>query len=229
VDSTATCTIEDDDEPELTVADIAVPENGGAAIFVVALSVAAPWPVSATVTTHPGTATAPADFTLVTTVVTLPAGATEAEAAVPIVNDAAPEGDEWFLLQPSAVSGATLGTATARCTIEDNDFPLLSVADALGYEGGGAMIFTVLLSGPSGVDVTVRVDTQNLVALEGSDFVGWHGTLTIPAGRTAATVAVTLIDNVVSEPDEAFVLLLTEAQNAGYLDASALGIIVDDD
>jgi len=229
VDDTAVCTLTDEDQPDLTAADLTVDENAGNAQFALALSTAAPWPVTATVTTEPGTAVAPADFSYLSTLVTIPAGSVNTTVAVSIVNDVAPEGDEWFLLRISDVTGAEAQAGPARGTIADNDFPLLSVADEVAFESSGEAVFTVFLSGPSAVDVTVRVDTQDLAAEEGIDYIGWHATLTIPAGRTATTVTVPIIDDVIAENDEAFALLLSEAENAGFLDASAVGVIVDDD
>jgi hypothetical protein len=229
VDDTALCTVTDADLPELGVADLTVDENAGAADFQLALSIAAPWDVNATVATEPGTAVAPADYASVSTLVTIPAGSMAASVPVSIVNDVAPEGDEWFLLRIAAADGAEAQAGPARATIADNDFPLLSVADEVAFESSGEAVFTVFLSGPSAVDVTVRVDTQDLAAEEDVDYIGWHATLTIPAGRTAKTVTVPIIDDVVVENDEAFALLMSEAGNAGFLDASAVGVIVDDD
>jgi|GEM_PF-3435782 len=213
----------------LTIADVEVPENASEVQFVLSLPQAATRTVTVTVTTEAGTAGSPADFLSVNTAVTLPAGTSEVNVPVTIINDGTAEGDEWFLLNVDSVSGAEAPAQAARCTIVDNDFPLLSVVDEVAFEAGGVAVFTVFLSTPSGAEVVVQADTQNLTAVEGDDFIGWHDSLVIPAGRTAATLTVALIDDAESENHETFALLLSAAQNAGFIDASAVGTIVDDD
>jgi len=228
-DSTATCTLTDDDLPVVTVADVVEDEDDGPLDFLLGLSETTPWPVTVTVVSLDGTATAPADYTAVARLVTFPAGARERTVAVPLVNDAAAEGEEWFLLQITAGDGAAFQAAPARGTIRDDDLPRVSVGDVVAFENGGSAVLTILLSGASAVDVVMQVDTSQEEALEGVDYVGYHAQLTIAAGRTAAQVIVPLVDDTAVEPDESFRLELSELQNGTFQDASALVTIVDDD
>ncbi|MFO0881408.1 MAG: Calx-beta domain-containing protein [Gemmataceae bacterium] len=133
----------------------------------------------------------------------------------------------------SAGSGAvfvTAGPALAE----------LSIADATVNEATDANTtasFTVTLSGPLGVPVSVNwvtsSGTSNGGALAGSDFVNANGMLTFAPGETSKTIDITILGDRNDELDETFTVNLISpggtSSNATLIDSSGLGRILDDD
>lgn len=117
--------------PEVTLSDVTGFErnlqqrnnNGVVVTSYVSLSQVAGAPVSVTVTTTDGTATAASgDYTPVSRTVTIPAGKLQEEVNITIRGDFLLEGTETFTLDATSITGpATLGRPTATITILDND------------------------------------------------------------------------------------------------------------
>jgi Ca2+-binding RTX toxin-like protein/Tol biopolymer transport system component len=109
----------------------------------------------------------------------------------------------------------------------------VSVADAQAVEGGAGSnaVFTLSLSRPSRLPVTVAYATTDGTATAGSDYVAQSGTLTFGARAATATLAVPLVGDSLDELDETFKLTLSNPApaNAVLLDAEAAATIVDDD
>ena len=103
------------------------------------------------------------------------------------------------------------------------------MADKSAGEGGGTLAFTVTLSPASGQEVTVAYATAGGTATEGTDYTAASGTLTFAAGETTKTVSVTLTDDSLDEPEEAFELRLSAAVNATLARGTATGTINDND
>ena len=115
--------------PVLSIDDVAVTEgNSGTvpAVFVVRLSPAATQNVTVSFATSNGTATAPADYTAASGVVTFTAGASTRNVPVAVVGDTTLEADETFQVTLTSPSGANLGDAQAVGTISDDDATPLS-------------------------------------------------------------------------------------------------------
>ena len=91
------------------------------------------------------------------------------------------------------------------------------------------LLFTVTLSAPSGVNSQVRLTTANGTALAGSDYGAKDVTLTIRAGSTTASLAVTVRGDAVDEPDETFAVVASAPVNVTLADGEAVGTILDDD
>ena len=111
------------------------------------------------------------------------------------------------------------------------DLPLLTVADAVvkeGNSGSTPAVFMVTLSKTSNVPVTLPYSTMPGSAGP-SDFVATSGTLTIPAGATAASISVSVIGDTLDEPNEAFLLMLGTPTGATLARTQAQGTILDDD
>ena len=81
-------------------------------------------------------------------------------------------------------------------------------------EGAGTAGFTVGLSNVWNRAVTVRVTTADGSATAGSDYGSVNRTITIPAGLTTGTVAVSIIDDTTIEGDETFTMSLSNPTNA---------------
>jgi chitinase len=167
--------------------------------------------------TGPGRDFIPASGTL-----TIRAGATSGRIRVTIVGDNRPEADEVFNVVATRVRNASTasgnsGNAFARVLIRDDDTranarPTLSVEGPTVSEGDAAT-FTVSLSAASSRDVSVRYATRPGTATA-SRFGAVDGILTIPAGRTTASITVPTIDDGIVEGPQQFSLVLSTAANA---------------
>jgi hypothetical protein len=81
-------------------------------------------PVTVTLDTMDGTATAPDDYLPLSGVrVTVPAGDVALDVPLQVVDDGVPEPDEWFLTTISATSVGSIGTGRAVVTIGDGAPP----------------------------------------------------------------------------------------------------------
>ena len=111
--------------------------------------------------------------------------------------------------------------------------PSLSIGDVSVTEGNSGTTtatFTVTLSPVNTSQaVTVNYATANGSATAGSDYTATSGTLTFPASTATLTVAVPVLGDTTSEPDETFTVTLSGASNAIIGDAQATGTITNDD
>ncbi|MDX1618426.1 MAG: Calx-beta domain-containing protein, partial [Balneolaceae bacterium] len=133
---------------------------------------------------------------------------------------------------------ATLNNAgkQAAGTILDDDekrveTPRASIADASAFESAGSLIFNVNLSKSYSETVAVQYETKPKSADAGQDYVASSGVLSFAPGETETTLQIELIDDAVDEPDETFVVVLTDPVNAVLAGAGdqAEGTILDDD
>ena len=238
-DAMATGTIVDDDaSPSLSIADASGGEGTGDLSFMVSLSSESALPISvdwatgdmATLGDMYGMATADADYTAGSGTLNFEPGMTEMAVAVAVMDDMIDEHDEVFAVNLSGAAYATLDDASATGTIEDDDdAPSVSIADASGPEGVGALDFAVTLSGMSGLPVSVDWATASDTARAGEDYENDDGTLTIPAGETGGTVSVVVVADGVHEAVETFHVNLSGAMYVTLDDAMAVGTITDDD
>ena len=127
-----------------------------------------------------------------------------------------------ILFLPGAADGQT------------QSLPTVSVFDARAVEGD-AIEFTVSLSTPSSVPVTVQYATMSGTARSGTDFTAESGTLTFSQGDQLETVSVSTIETTngsggsLAEDDEFFYLILSDPTNATLGVPRATGAIRDDD
>ncbi len=115
--------------PTVAIDDVAVTEGTGSnpsAVFTVALSGASAQAVTLGFQTANGTATAGSDYAATTGALTVPPGQLTRSVSVPIVGDAAIEGDETFGVSLSSIVNATAGDVQGVATILDDDAPSLS-------------------------------------------------------------------------------------------------------
>ncbi len=229
--ASATGTIDDDDgEPGLRIAGATVNE-GEPVAFVVSLEPASGKPVTVSYETADGTAEAGEDYTAVSeTTLTFTAGETAKTVSVATAEDTRNEDQEEFTVTLSEQTNATLGTASATGTIDDDDGePGLRIAGATVSEGE-AVAFVVSLEPASGKPVTVSYETGDGTAKAGEDYTAVSAaTLTFTAGETAKTVSVATAEDTRNEDQEEFTVTLSEQTNATLGTASATGTIDDDD
>jgi Tol biopolymer transport system component len=110
--------------------------------------------------------------------------------------------------------------------------PDLSAGNASVLEGdlrSRQLRFTVTLSRPATTAVSAAYATAAGTAAAGTDFVAKSGTVTIPAGSTAAVVSVEVKGDRADEANETFSLKLTNPVGALLRRGSGTATIVDDD
>jgi Calx-beta domain-containing protein len=230
-------TIADDDTGVvLFIDDVSVSEgNAGTttATFTVSLSSGVGQQVTVDFATADGTATAPGDYLPGSGTLTFPPGSTTQNVSVTVNGDLLDEPDETFTVTLSNATNATIADGVGIGTILDDDAaPALSIGDTAVTEGDGSpatATFTVTLGAPSGQTVTVNYGTADGTATAGSDYSATAGTLTFPAGTVVQTLTVTVLGDVLDEPDETFLVNLTNPVNATVADGQGVGTIQDND
>jgi hypothetical protein len=221
-------------QASIGVDDVKVTEGDGGVVATFTLTRSAPLlggPVTISFATVDATAHAPADYGDTSGTRTFPGallgGTQTQQVAVPIAGDRLDEPTESFrlaLFGPEVVDGEGVGTI-----VDDDPQPAVRVADAAAATEGGTATFAVILSAPSGRDVSVAFATADGSATAGQDYTARSGRLTIPAGSTSATVPVALLDDSADEPSEGFELHLAAPTAATLVRAAATATILDDD
>ena len=232
---TATGTIQDDDDPGLSINDVTVRE-GSKAQFTVRLEGPTDHTVTVVATTSDGTAQAGDDYTHKSETLTIPARETTATFSVDTLADDESDANETFTVTLSNPGGATLDDDTGTGTITEGGgggggggtTRRLSIDDVSVEEGETAQ-FTVTLSRSSTGTVTVDVATSDATAEAGADYTAKSETLSIPAGQTTATFSVDTIDDQDPEPNETFTVTLSNASGAQLGDATGTGTITAND
>jgi hypothetical protein len=110
--------------------------------------------------------------------------------------------------------------------------PVVSIGSATVVEGDRRtrkMRFTVSLSRPHYMPVTVDYATAEGTATEGRDFNPRSGTITVPVGATAVSAAVPVRGDRVAEPRESFTVQLSNPTNASIGRGTGAGAIINDD
>jgi uncharacterized repeat protein (TIGR01451 family) len=110
--------------------------------------------------------------------------------------------------------------------------PTLVIDDMAVIEGDAGTVdagFTVSLSAASGQEVTVDYATADGTATASSDYLTTSDTLIFDAGVTSRTVSVVVNGDLMDEPDENFLVNLSNPVNASILDDQGQGVITDDD
>ncbi|MGI8982308.1 MAG: Calx-beta domain-containing protein [Pirellulaceae bacterium] len=223
----------DDAQPTLTVADVAVAE-GSPAVFTIILSNTTDQNVIVTYSTFNQSAIAPDDYATQAGTVTILAGQTTATVTVPTVDDNIDEPNETFLLVVTGATNVITSDGTANGIINDNDAaPAISINNATvteGDAGSQTVTLTVTLSNPSSSTVTVNFATANGTAtVADNDYETASGTLTFLPLQTTATINVTVNGDTQIEADENFFVNLSNPTNATIGDGQGEITIINDD
>ncbi len=174
--------------------------------------------------------------------VTIAAGQKTGSIIIKVKGDTLNEDNETIIVTLGEPTNANLSTTpseqTATGTINDDDaLPTVSIKDDITVAEGGKAVFTIELSTQSSQDITVQWatgdDTANGAkqATAGSDYTSiTAATTTISAGTTSITVEVQTTQDSLDEPDETFIVTLTNPANA-TLGSKSRGkaTITDDD
>lgn len=133
------------------------------------------------------------------------------------------------------------GGGSTRCIVVDNlsinntaiTLGTLTINDVNIIEGNAGTTnatFTVTLipANPTGT-VSVLFATSNGSATAGTDYTATNGTLNFAPGETSKTISISVVGDVVAEPDEFFTVTLSGVVNATLGKSFGLGTIDDDD
>ena len=226
-DGTATGTINDDDEPPVIVIADAEAEEGETAEFTVTLSAITSRTVTVGYATAGGTAEEGADYTATSGALTFAPGEDAQTIAVSTREDEVDEQNETFALNLSNPDAATVQDGAATGTINDDDEPLLSIADAEAKEGDAAEFLVTLW--PAGDEtVTVSFHTVDGTAVAGLDYTSTMGTLRFEPGETSAMIAVPTLTDELADGTERFTLELSDPVEGTVGDGTGVGTITDD-
>jgi hypothetical protein len=222
--------------PTLSIGAASVAEgNFGqtAAVFPVSLSGAAGQTVTVGYATANQTATAGVDYVAASGALTFPAGATQRTVSVAVNGDLVDEDAETFTVDLSGAVNASLGTASATGTIQDDDAaPTMAIGDcaiAEGNAGGVPCAAAVTLSAPSSRTITASYASTPGTATAGTDYQAPAGSLTFLPGDTSRSATATVLGDTAVEADETFALGLANVTNATLGDGQAQFVILDDD
>ena len=246
----ATATIIDDDFPALSfkTTSFSVNETGGSIDVDVKLTGLLSQAVTFDVGLRAKTATKFSDYNdPVQTSYLIPLDASETRITIPIVNDTNHEGNETFEVVLFNLSGASVpvgNTLTQAITIVDDETPTVrmksrTIAVAENVNNGMVNIeFTLSGATNNVVTVTYATEFRDEVdpATNDVDFTvptTGSNTAMIAANQLTGTISIPILNDSIDEPNETFVVMISNPQNAvltgNQADTSIQVKIEDDD
>ncbi|CAK0777938.1 hypothetical protein CCP2SC5_70048 [Azospirillaceae bacterium] len=139
-------------------------------------------------------------------------------------------GDESSMLALEDSTGNTGATGVYMYAVRNSaEAPVISIADAEAYEGGGPLMYRVSLSHTFASAVTFRLSTETWTATAGSDFTPAPSTstYTIAAGSSYIDVPVRVTLDSLTEGNEYIYTRLVGVNGAAIGDSTATGTIYD--
>jgi hypothetical protein len=240
-DNQGVATITNDDglqTPAMSINDVTVTEGDAGtinAVFTVSLGSASAEVITADFSTADQTATAGSDYTAVTGTVTFPPDTTVQNVVVPVLGDTDVEPTELFAVNLTNVVNAVsvdpqgIGTITNDDAVVVPDLTISDISVTEGNAGTTSAVFTLTLSAATTAPVSVDFATADQTALAASDYNGISGSVVFAPGDTEQTVTVQVIGDALVEPNETFVVNLTNGVGANVTDSQGLGTITNDD
>ena len=165
------------------------------------------------------------------------------DGVVTNLNSLIPSGSGLHLAYAAAINnaGQIVGTAfdaqgryhAYLLTPVTSGTPVVSIGDAMvteGHTGTRAVNVTLSLSRAPSEPVTVAYSTANGSAAAGSDYHAASGTATFDAGATSETISLLINGDRVGEPNETFLVNLSQAQGGAVIaDGQGVVTIADDE
>lgn len=131
-------------------------------------------------------------------------------------------------LAPVAIAAVAL-LALLPAPAQSVRVPSLRVGDAKVGESAAKAVFTIKIRGKVRGPVTVRYATADRTATAGEDYVAASGRLRFGPRQKIRRVEVSVLDDLIDEPDETFVLRLSKPKRVKLADRIGIGTILDDD
>jgi hypothetical protein len=242
VSDSVTTTITDDD-PIASIVPVAFAVEGNSGTTAVELAVTLSSVAAQTTTiafsTEDLTAVAGSDYTDTSGNVVIPAGQQTGSISVPIIGDTAFEGPEGFFVNLTSTDNGSLmptGKQGGIGIVDDDgqsaSLPGASIPKSVSIEEGNAgtgnVLFNVTLSVAAPARTEISWKTSNFSAKQ-ADYEAANGKLVFQKGQRTKTISVDVKGDRRDEPDEAFVLLLSNPVGVTLLSKGAFGVIEDDD
>jgi hypothetical protein len=236
-DTEAIGTIRNDDQmPAILVGTSFIAEgDGGLRDQQISIQLSNPsyLPVTARVVTSDVTAVAGQDYTAADVQLTITPGELSSVINIGINGDTLDEPNETFALDILSPTNVTAGATRFLITIFDNDPPTAIAAENTDVPEGNAgttvVFIPVRLIRPSGHEVRVNYATADITATAPADYTAASGTLVFAPGETLKTVPVSIVPDLLIEPDETFRLVLSAPVNATLQQSSAIVTILNDE
>ena len=230
----------DDPEPSLSIIPVAALEGDTGYKdfnFRIRLSTPSGQTVRVGFYTTDANAQAGADYTATNGWVTLPSGIVTTNLTIKIIGDTLFEPDETFWVRLTNATKALLieGLAEAQGTIQNDDVrPSLSIVPVSVVEGDKDLtpaVFEMRLSRATSERVTVNYTTADQTAQAGRDYEARNGVVSFAPGQTVTNLVISVIGDKEYEPNETFLVRLSQAVNAGMSTDPLVstGTIRDDD
>jgi parallel beta-helix repeat protein len=153
--------------------------------------------------------------------------------SVPVNGDMTVEANETFFVNLTSPTGATITDAQGVGTINNDDTTELAINDVAVTEGNSGTVnatFTVSLTKPSALPVTVQYQTANNTATAPSDYAAVAlTTLTFNPLEVSKQITVVVNGDMTVEANETFFANLSNPSGATINDAQGVGTINNDD
>ncbi|WP_339728454.1 Calx-beta domain-containing protein, partial [uncultured Gimesia sp.] len=236
-DNQATVTILNNDQATISITNISEDENSGTATLTVSLD----QPVATTVTVDFATADlsaiAPTDYTAQMGTLTFNPEVQTQTIIITLIDNELVEGDRTFQVSLSNLQNdgydVSMGVGQATVTILDDDQATISINDISISEDGVIALIDVTLDKPVEETVTVEYATADQTAFDLSDYTATTGMLTFFAGEQSHQIMVPIIDNMIVEGDETFLInlsdILSNGTNVIFADNQAEVTILDNE
>jgi Ca2+-binding RTX toxin-like protein len=104
----------------------------------------------------------------------------------------------------------------------------VTVASEGDFGSATTATFTVTLSRPSALTVTVDYTTVDGTATAGQDYFAESGTISFAPGSTSQTITIDIVGDSIPELDEDFSIVLSNPDGAFIVDTIGRGTIIDD-
>ncbi len=219
----STCTLIDEDQPCLHVADVWANEADAEAVFTVRVLDENGSPVTSTgdisflLETVDQTAEGGLDYASVSATLTIPAGQDSLAVPVALMDDVHDDDSETFVvvLTDFVNAAGPCGEDDAFCTLEDDEYPALNLRSAATrLNEGSVWTFEVFLTTPRQHDTTfdLQLSAGSSQGPSVDYSFGQNGSHVIPAFVQSLTFTVPFLDDQL--PDEADEVIQVDIGNA---------------
>ena len=210
-DSQGEGTIQDNDAPSISIADVTADENDGTVTVSVSLTGLSDSDTDVDYATAGSTATSGTDFTATSGTLTWTAGQTGNKSfTVTLADDSLDEDDETFVVNLSNAANGSISDSQATITITDNDATptiTLSTNSNSIAEGENATL-TATTSAVSGRDITVNLGYTGATSESNEP-----ASITISAGNLTGTATLSATDDDIDEDDENLTVSISSVTN----------------
>ena len=218
--------IDDDDEPQFTLAASAATVAEGESTIVTVDTGGVTFATAQTIALQLGGTAAAADYTITPASITIAAGQTSGSATIAAVDDTLSEDAETIAIAASH-GGTAIGSVEITISASDQTtFSLLLFPEDAAVTEGESATVTVDTGGVSFDAEQTIVLTLSGSATAADDYTITPASITIAAGQTAGSATITTVDDAESEGDET--ITIAASHEAASIGTRNLTIIDND-